>query len=740
MPKEITVGSTIIRNRDGAVGKVVNKYLGALIVDFMDGEGARDSESVLVPLSEIGHDYKLHKQSSLLVTSAERIRAAEEAVTLWRGPAEKFMLASLTSAENPIPPSEETKQGIKDFLDNYAQDIIATGAGQLEGAGMRDMAKRYVDNAWRSRENAAKTAYELLRKDVKGTPAEAEVEAEYAKLRERVEADKAKQVVSRSKTHLAEFFGGRGSLEYLKGAAIGLWMENDIVPRIYATFEGLAKDAKVPADKILEMPVNPKVAEWGLGRELPGEEDESAKARKRREAELYNQQYLAETKHLEALTNNFRVMFKHTDEYNALRIVLPSWIMHRLSAHLNSAEVPAQMIIDLRNTALRLILAPRPGAEESRMGRNKVLYDPEVKDFDLTYPEFASVGSVSSERKIAAFRQRIVDAIRRLDMVSARKYLEQLRVVAEEFKNDYHAFMGSDADAKPIKGAGITEAAGAVQKSMEKIYHLMQSWEVTEGTPGAAKSASARVGYAQGQPVRYRDYPAVHVIVSYDESDPSRVYLIPESDINTHERRELIAASINEVTPLKVYKVANGDLLPAYGSVGRVVDASNKDIGMVFIQLRGSIEVIPFDLEQTNLPCEPAAPITLCVCEHDGGVITEDQKSSCPCGMSSAAPQESAPSPEIDSRQRLLQVLQAALETMEIKDILPAPETGHREIYENAEEGIEIGSTVQRFGSMLTGTVIGRRSAAYIVDWETGASSDCWAQELVPVIVQEDAR
>jgi hypothetical protein len=61
------------------------------------------------------------------------------------------------------------------------------------------------------------------------------------------------------------------------------------------------------------------------------------------------------------------------------------------------------------------------------------------------------------------------------------------------------------------------------------------------------------------------------------------------------------------------------------------------------------------------------------------------------------------------------------------------------EVYEDESSQIEIGSTVQRFGSQITGTVVGFKRNCCVVDWDGGHSEACWRQELVLVTKVEDA-
>ena len=81
--------------------------------------------------------------------------------------------------------------------------------------------------------------------------------------------------------------------------------------------------------------------------------------------------------------------------------------------------------------------------------------------------------------------------------------------------------------------------------------------------------------------------------------------------------------------------------------------------------------------------------------------------------------------------------LQAALEDLDVATAFPPPAKGV-EIYEDESSPIEIGSAVKKFGTMITGTVVGFKRNCCVVDWETGASEACWKQELVLVTVQED--
>jgi hypothetical protein len=255
----------------------------------------------------------------------------------------------------------------------------------------------------------------------------------------------------------------------------------------------------------------------------------------------------------------------------------------------------------------------------------------------------------------------------------------------------------------------------------------------------------------QGQPVMLAGTSAVHVVVSRDESDPFTYFVIPESSINTHDRVDLISAHINNITPLKVYKIDVGDVLEVNSSVAKVVDASAKEIGIVSLSFRGSPEAVPFSLEDTDVPREIKAPYKLIQCSRDGGYITEDDEINCPFhdaaghfahSVSHYRPRTVTASkvetvdPELEKKFRHeyeVEKLTAALKAISFEQAVPTPETLPVEQEQDFDGELEIGATVKKFASTATGTVLGRKQACWVVAWESGKHETCWPQELILV-------
>lgn len=260
----------------------------------------------------------------------------------------------------------------------------------------------------------------------------------------------------------------------------------------------------------------------------------------------------------------------------------------------------------------------------------------------------------------------------------------------------------------------------------------------------------------QGLPVRIKGSNTIHVVVSRDGNDPLTYYLIPEASINSHDRVELVAASLADISPVKVYKVASGDLLEVKGSLAKVVDTSSADIGVVQLQFQGATDVVNYPLSDVDAPSEIRQPYKLVQCSKDGGYVTPDDLINCPFhgaeghlvnAVSHFKPvkvEACMQKPELDKQYRHEyevaareeeKKLEAALQALSFSDV--EPETSkHTEVAEDYEGELEIGARVKKFGSTTLGTILGRNSALWVVAWEGKEKpEECWGQELI--IVQE---
>lgn len=260
----------------------------------------------------------------------------------------------------------------------------------------------------------------------------------------------------------------------------------------------------------------------------------------------------------------------------------------------------------------------------------------------------------------------------------------------------------------------------------------------------------------QGQPVTLNGYNNVHVVVSKDDTDPFKYYLIPESSINSHDRVELIEASIMDISPLKIYKVEVGDVLEVKGSLAKVTDTSSADIGIAQLLFQGATESVNYPLKGLPLPSKDREPYKLVQCSKDGGYTTPEDLINCPFegaeGHLVNAVAHYKPriktacmeplDPELEKKFRHdYEVAQHAeldeiLQKTSFAEVDPAP-VKYREVVEDEDGVIEIGARVKKFGSTTVGTVLGQKQACWVVAWEGGKEEMVWPQECH--LVQENS-
>ena len=256
----------------------------------------------------------------------------------------------------------------------------------------------------------------------------------------------------------------------------------------------------------------------------------------------------------------------------------------------------------------------------------------------------------------------------------------------------------------------------------------------------------------QGQPVRVNGQSTVHLVVSRDDKDPFKYFLIPESSVNSHDRVELVTASLAEITPLKLYAVSEGDVLEIAGGLAKVTNADSKDIGVVQVVFQGTTEAVNYPLENTKVAYTIRPPYKLVQCTHDGGYITPEDQINCPFHdatghlsttvagykprivTASVKVDDIVTEPENEKAARdkyEVEVLTAALDRISFDQA--TPEAPKAEIEEDFEAELEIGAHVKKFGSTTVGTLLGKRNACWTVAWEGGKQENCWPIELITV-------
>lgn len=391
------------------------------------------------------------------------------------------------------------------------------------------------------------------------------------------------------------------------------------------------------------------------------------------------------------------------------------------------------------------------------------MYDYGEKGYRLSVnnPEYIGFSNLPVERSFMAASVEVRDALAAKDYEAAEKRISTYGEEVDEYKKVFKGILDSlPKEEFSVRGdspeAMRSRAIDAeYEEALQKIQTLSEQHAERANMPVEVKQSSHMPNVASiepGTPVMFGDDKKIHVVVSYDEKTPGNLYLIPEEEINTHERAELVLASITDVTPLKVYTIDVGDVLDAFGSVGRVVDASSKRLGIVYAELKGSSEIVPVNLKDSEIAYTYAKPYDLRICANDKGIITAGEEINCPYYDGTGLLGQPLNNPEVASEAILAPAkdakaiittvkeaesskLTAALESLDVEDKVPEK---HEEIYEDLDDPIEIGATVKKFSSVLTGTIVGKKRACYVVDWETGQTETCWPQELVIVSKQSD--
>jgi hypothetical protein len=512
-------------------------------------------------------------------------------------------------------------------------------------------------------------------------------------------------------------------------------------------------------------------------------------------------QHHAKLRSLSAVTSDFKRELENPkvkdpaapgylpDMFAVMRKVLPGDISYRLMTQVDKTNTPAEIFDAMISNAVATLTRPRTGTQTKRLNHEPKATGPgeSGKKTGLSesiFPEFASASPIAEEKAMLNLRQEFIRSLAAGDMESANRQFQGMQDTIKSYQELYPkekmTTLGEGDVSTPEKTAAHDEYKAGASALSRFIPSWLDSAEtrilkppsIREESDGEAKAAPAtpgkyhpakpakspRVpsmgprisspnGYGTGQPVKFTGHPGVHFIVSYDDHNPLKLYLIAEQDVNSHDRTELVEANLQDVQPLKVYNIDIGDVVDAFGSVGRVTDASAKDLGFVYAELRGG-NIVPIELAKTSTNWHYAEPIELCRCANDGGVITPGHAAECPneghpvpfMGVNMPAKKnKSEVTPPMDAKKQAAIDLMAALDNLDPK-IFPAEAAAPAaELYEDESNPIEIGSTVKKFGTMTTGTVVGFKRNCLVVDWENGASESCWKQELVLVTRQEDA-
>lgn len=730
MPKELEIGTTVTRKGTGQIGKIMGVYYGNYIIELSAGDGYKH-ETVVVTPAVMEDEYSTRRaEAGLHLTAAEQ-EVYESVKAQWENALTNLMTESVAS-RSPIPLSPGAMEAMKDFARQAAEDIAVQRSGEVFTNAVRKLAEGDAHTRFSPEEAANERAYRDLMADVKGTPAEAKITEAYQRQKKALEMRKQKYLASKSRIRPSAY----ADPEYMEHIAQAIWVAKDVYPRMRQKIESAAQAVGMDPASALEQPT-------------PVNESDIKPQEKEAEAMQRGQaNYEEQVGRLKQVAVRMKEMLKDSEDIKAMARVLPPQVFARMISNVNLASTPAEILASIAHYTASALYTPRTGTQTRRKKHEAKgpAFEPGSHKFenqfayklDADYPEYASVSSIPEERQMLAYRGKFVAAIAEKDFDRAKQILADMREVKDTYKAEYNDIL-SAVGPEITSNERTQQAAREFEKSMEKLNKLNAQWGQEAEKEMPVTRASSAAGYAAGQPVRYKDNPAVHFIVSYDDNNPLQLYLIPEKDVNSHDRTELIVASIDDVSPVKVYQIDIGDLVDAFGTVGRVTDASGKDLGYVYAELKNTGQIVPVDLSKTATPWQYAEPIKLCKCANDGGLITPGQEHNCPfIGQPMMAPKAKedvvppveAKAPEID--------LKAALESLDVENTFP-PEAPAAQLYEDEQSLIEIGSTVKKFGSLLTGTVVGFSRNCCVVDWESGISEPCWRQELVIVTRQEDA-
>lgn len=386
---------------------------------------------------------------------------------------------------------------------------------------------------------------------------------------------------------------------------------------------------------------------------------------------------------------------------------------------------------------MAVLEADKPGyAEFFQQLRKAVVESLITKDFD------------TAEELLAGVDPALQELNKKSDMVAAKlassefiklpdlKYLEPQQYLR-------HGVRGLDAFLR-----GSLGAADAFAKRMH-VQEKFTSLATGADMPNILESNSLR----QGQPVKLKSASEIYVVVSRDEENPLKYHLIPEASINTHDRVDLVTANYMDLVPLRVYKVEPGDVIEVAGSLAKVTDASSSDLGIVQATFKNLAEPVLIDLANTNLDSTLKEPYKLVQCARDGGWITPGEEINCPFHESAGYLAGAVPGftpkkvtacmqggvetqdPENEKKFRHeyeVEKITAAMNEITFEQVDPAV-APHVEVAEDFDGELEIGATVRKFGSTITGTVVGMKQACLVVDWETAQgiqTETCWPQEL----------
>jgi len=802
MPKkELAVGSLVTKKSTGQIGKIVNMYSENYIIELEDGDTFRH-ETVVVNPAILDAEYTVtHARTSALrfaaEPGAEPVEGApktEDEIYAYilenqRKAIEGLMTGAVTD-RNPMPPSSQTLSEIKAFADSVAEEIAIELSGDTYTGAGKGTAESIAEHEMRPKRRHDEVVFQNLMRTLQG-PAAARAQTIFQKQQEKLNARQKARGEKKAQFSLTDYVDPK----YLESVAQAIWLKDDIVPSLQNMAYKAAKEVtgapetagkykaesearhseELPAGEFgpsQKTPSHPAKELYDLIFKEPQAPDDipNLNAEEQGVAKAQGQQnYAQQMETLGKVAVRLLMKMGQSPELKAMQAVLPSDTYGWIAKRLNSATTPAGIFETLIHYAVTVITTPRTGTTSEWRGGNPITVEDSKKKAkpDVAFPELAGFSPNPQERAMLSYAKRFKEALNAGDTASAQKYLQSFKASAAQWKKNYPDLIpttGQGDQPLPDQKAKEDQFNAAMQEmnllleqhkgaaeERVKLHSPKSPASKSKAAPAAPHVSPVKVGpkissqfpslgFDAGQPVRYKGTPEVHYIVSYDDHNPLLMYLIKEQDVNSHDRAELIAASVGDVSPLRVYNVDIGDLVDAFGTIGRVTDASAKDLGYVYAELQGSHDIVPVELEKTAVTWQYATPIELCRCANDGGIVTPGQADNCPHHPMFGAPlmkPKGKGEPIMDAKaneetKKASIDLNAALQQLDAAAMFPA-EKPAVELYEDESNPIEIGSTVKKFGTMTTGTVVGFKRNCCVVDWENGASESCWKQELVLV-------
>lgn len=242
-----------------------------------------------------------------------------------------------------------------------------------------------------------------------------------------------------------------------------------------------------------------------------------------------------------------------------------------------------------------------------------------------------------------------------------------------------------------------------------------------------------------GQPVQKAGMRDVLLVVGQDSSDPAIYYGIPEKQVNTHVRVDLVPFTVDEVKPLKAYAARVGEMTTYNGEPARIVSTANIHSGVVMVKTACK-EAFACRVEETTLGAD-AECREIKVCAGCGGYIDAGgEDPDCITRSASRKPFriQASVNPEVEKSTKKAAVV-SALNTLLAKlsfANFAEPEKGPAPLEESEETPtLEFGERVFKpAANTVAGTIIGKTAACHIVAWDNSASPEpCWGFELKAV-------